>query len=139
VWAWHEPRELEEGGDFEYMDQGSQTFLVRLVPHDGDWRDAGVVRLAAELNQPPFALIETYHDGPLPQTQSFADDGGGAAVLTVLKGAESGVGFVARAFESSGRSASARLRVLGRTIDATFGPHEIKTFVETRETDLLES
>ena len=30
-------------GDFEYMDQGRQTFLVRLIPHAGDWRDADVV------------------------------------------------------------------------------------------------
>ena len=73
VWAWHDPRELEEGGDFEYMDQGRQTFLVRLIPHAGDWRAADVVRLAAELNQPPFALIETFHDGPLPQRASYAE------------------------------------------------------------------
>ena len=29
--AWHDPRELEEGGDFEYMDQGRQAFLVGLL------------------------------------------------------------------------------------------------------------
>jgi alpha-mannosidase len=138
VWAWHDPRELEEGGDFEYMDQGRQSFVVRLLPHGGDWRDANVVRLAAELNQPPFALIETYHDGPLPQQQSFADDGGGDVVLTVLKAAEDGDGYVVRAYESSGRDADAHIEFLGRTIDARFGAHEIKTFVETRETDLLE-
>jgi alpha-mannosidase len=139
VWAWHDPRELEEGGDFEYMDQGRQTFTVRLVPHEGDWRAAGVVRLAAELNQPQFALIETSHGGPLPQRQSFADDGGGDVVLTVLKGREDGDGYVVRAYESAGREAAASIGFLGRRIDARFGPHEIKTFVETRETDLLES
>ena len=63
VWAWHDPRELEEDGDFDYMDQGRQTFGVRLIPHAGDWRDADVVRRATELNQPPFALIETFHGG----------------------------------------------------------------------------
>ena len=141
VWAWHDPRELEEGGDFEYMDQGRQTFLVRLVPHAGDRRDAGVVRLAAELNQPPFALIETSHDGPLPQRRSFADDGGGDVVLTVVKRGEDG-GYAVRAYETAGRAARASLEVLGTTIEAEFGPHEIKTFVlregEVRETDLLE-
>ncbi|HEX6789645.1 MAG TPA: glycoside hydrolase family 38 C-terminal domain-containing protein [Gaiellaceae bacterium] len=139
VWAWHDPRELESGGDFEYMDQGRQTLTVRLVQHDGDWRAAGVVRLAAELNQPPFALIETYHDGPLPQVDSFADDGGGDVVVSAVKGAEDGNGYVVRAYESSGRAASAQVQVLGRTIDAEFGANEIKTFVETRESDLLES
>jgi alpha-mannosidase len=143
VWAWHAPRELEEGGDFEYMDQGRQTFLVRLVPHGGDWRDADVVRRAAELNQPAFALIETFHEGPFPQRASFAADEGGDVVLTLLKGGEDG-GYAVRAFESAGRGGRATLTALGRTIEADFAPHEIKTFVlpadgEAVETDLLES
>jgi alpha-mannosidase len=143
VWAWHAPRELEPGGDFEYMDLGPQAFRVRLVPHGGDWRDAGVVRLAAELNQPPFALIETFHDGPLPQRSSFAADDAGDVVLAVLKGGEDG-GYAVRAFESAGRGGPARLTVLDRRVEAEFGPHEIKTFVLPAEggaveTDLLES
>ena len=148
VWAWHDPRELEQEGDFEYMDQGRQTFLVRLVPHAGDWRDAGVVRLAAELNGPPFALIETYNEGDLPQRASFASDGGGDVVMTVLKGAEDRDGaLVVRAFETAGRPARARIELplVDGAIEAEFGPHEIKTFVVPRarardavETDLLE-
>jgi alpha-mannosidase len=138
VWAWHDPRELEEGGDFEHMDIGRQSFVVRLVPHAGDWRDAGVVRLAAELNQPPYALIETYHDGPLPQRRSFGDDGGGDVVVTVVKRAEDGDGYTVRAVETAGRFADARLEILGTTIEASFGPNEIKTFVNGKETDLLE-
>jgi alpha-mannosidase len=136
VWAWHDPRELEEGGDFEYMDQGRQTFLVRLVPHAGDWREADVVRLAAELNQPPFALIETYHDGPLPQRASYGSDDG-SVVVTVVKRGEDG-GTVVRAYETAGRPARARLELLGQTIEADFGPHEIKTFRDGVEVDLLE-
>jgi alpha-mannosidase len=141
VWAWHDPRELEEGGDFEYMDQGRQAFLVRLVPHAGDWRAAGVVRRAAELNQPAFALIEAFHDGPLPPQRSFVDDGGGDVALAVVKGGEDG-GYAIRAYETSGRPARAAFDVLGTTVAAEFEAHEIKTFVlrdgEVAETDLLE-
>jgi alpha-mannosidase len=148
VWAWHDPRELEQEGDFEYMDQGRQTFRVRLVPHAGDWRAAGVVRHAAEVNQPPFALIETFHEGPLPQRSSFADDGGGDVVATVLKRAEDGDdALVVRAYEASGRATRARieLALVERTVEADFGPHEIKTFLvprdagaDVREVNLLE-
>jgi alpha-mannosidase len=147
VWAWHDPRELEPGGDFDYMDQGRQRFRVRLIPHAGDWRAAGIVRLAAELNQPPFALLESYHEGRLPSHGSYVADGGGDVVMTVLKRAEGGDAFVVRAFESSGRPARAtiELPLLGRTIDADFGANEIKTFRIPRdpaepvaETDLLE-
>jgi alpha-mannosidase len=141
VWAWHDPRELEEGGDFEYMDQGRQNFLVRLVPHAGDWRAADVVRRAAELNQPPFALIETFHAGPLPQRISYGADDSGSVVVTVVKRAEDGGGVAVRAYETAGRATRARLQVLGRTIEAEFGAHELKTFVvgdDVREVDLLE-
>jgi alpha-mannosidase len=148
VWAWHDPRELEPGGDFEYMDQGRQRFRVRLIPHAGDWRDAGVVRLAAELNQPPFAMLESYHDGPLAPQGSYATDGGGDVVVTVIKRSEDGEAFVVRAYETSGRPAHAtiELPLFARTIHADFGPSEIKTFRIPRdpdqplsETDLLES
>ena len=138
VWAWHEPRELEEGGDFEYMDLGRQTFNVRLVPHAGDWRAANVPRLALELNQPPFALIETYHDGSLPQRNSFGSDGGGDVVVTAVKRAEGSEAWVVRAVETAGREADVRLEILGTTIAARFGRNEIKTFVGEKETDLLE-
>ena len=141
VWAWHDPRELEEGGDYEYMDQGRQSFQVRLVPHAGDWREAEVVRRAAELNQPPFALIESFHDGPLPQRRSFAEDEG-RVVLTVLKRAEDRDGLVVRAYETAGRAAHVTLRVLDRELEADFGPHEIKTLHLSddgvREVNLLE-
>ena len=66
------------------MDQGRQSFTMRLVPHAGDWRAAGVVRLAAELNQPPFALLESFHDGAAAAGASHAADDGGAVVVTVL-------------------------------------------------------
>lgn len=127
VWAWHEPRELEAGGDFDFMDQGRQQFTIRLVPHAGDWREAAVPRLAAELNQPPFPLLESFHAGDLSRQASFADDGRGSVVLSVLKGAEDGDGVIVRAYESAGRDTSARLEVLGRELATHFGAHEIKT------------
>jgi alpha-mannosidase len=147
VWAWHDPRELEEGGEFEYMDQGRQAFQVRLVPHAGDWREAGVVRIAAELNQPPFALLESAHAGPFAQRASFVSDGGGDVVAAVVKRAEDDDALVVRVYESAGRAGRARvaLPLLDRTIEADVGANEIRTFRVPRdaaepivETDLLE-
>jgi alpha-mannosidase len=145
VWAWHDPRELEPGGDFEYMDQGRQRFQVRLVPHAGDWRAAGVVRLAAELNQPPFAMFESFHDGALPVEASYVDDGGGSFVVTVVKGAEDGDGYVVRGFESAGSDGTASVALLGRTVELDIGANAITTVrvprdpaEPVRETNLLE-
>jgi alpha-mannosidase len=106
------------------------------------------VRLAAELEQPPFALYESGHPGPLPQRRSFASDGGGDVVLTVLKGAEDEDGsLVVRAYETSGRASRAtiELPLVSRSLTADFRPHELKTFRVPRdasapvsETTLLE-
>ena len=148
VYAWHEPCELDPGEDYSYLDQGVQRFVYRLLPHSGDWRAAGVVRAAAELNQPPFALLESCHPGPLPQRRSFASVTPGSVVVSVLKLTEDpGDDLVVRAYESAGRPAHAEidLPLAGRRITATFGPCEIKTFRAPRdselpviETDLLE-
>ena len=133
VWAWHDPRELDPDASYEYMDQGLQSFRVRLDPHVGGRRDADAARLAAELNQPPFALLETCHDGPLPQRASYVDDGGGAVVVTVVKRAEDDAATVVRAYESTGRAEHARFRLFAREIESDFGAGEIKTFRVPRD------
>jgi alpha-mannosidase len=145
VYAWHAPRELDPDGIYDYQDQGPHEFRLRLIPHAGDWREADVVRRAAELNQPPFALLESAHSGALPRAASFADDGGGSFVVTVLKRAEDGDALIVRAYESAGRAGSTRVTVFDRSFDVEFGVAEIKTWRVPRdpaepvaETDLLE-
>jgi alpha-mannosidase len=131
VYAWHHPRVLDDPtGRYEYLDQGRQDFVYRLVPHAGDWRAARTVRLAAELNQAPFPLIESYHAGDLPPEASYASDDGGDVVVGVVKAAEDGNAVIVRAYESAGRAAASRidLPLVDRTIEAQFGPAEIKTF-----------
>ncbi|WP_432251789.1 alpha-mannosidase [Streptomyces sp. HNM1019] len=149
VYAWHEPKVLDDDGVYAYLDQGRQEFRYLLLPHGADWRAAAPARRAAELNQPVFTLLETFHSGPFPQVRANVDDGAGAVTVSVVKGAEDGSGdLVVRAYESHGRAAGARitLPLLGdRAIEADFGPYEIRTFRVPRdpalpvvETDLLE-
>lgn len=149
AYAWHTPRPLPADGDYEVMDQGVQRFTYRLLPHAGDWRDAGTVRAAAELDQRPVTLLESYHDGDLPLRRSFAAVGDADNVLlTVVKRAEENVdAFVVRGYETAGTAATATidLPVLGRRVTVGFGPHEIKTLLVPRhparpvvEADLLE-
>ena len=148
VYAWHEPAELDPDGVYDYLDQGRQDFSYRLLPHEGDWRAAGTVRLAAQLNQLPFALLESSHHGDLPQASSYAAIEGDDVALTVLKAAEDADGaLVVRAYETAGRPARAtiHLPLVERTIEADFGANELKTFKVPRdpaaavaETSLLE-
>jgi alpha-mannosidase len=125
-----------------------QRFTYRLLPHDGDWRAAGTPRAAAELDQRPVALLESFHDGPLAQHRSFADvRDAGNVVITVVKRAEDGGGHIVRGYETDGAAATATVHLpfLRRTVIAEFDPHEIKTLfvpddraLPVVETDLLE-
>ena len=145
VYAWHDPFELDPEQSYEYVDHGRQTFTYRLVPHAGDWRAAGAVTLAAQLNRPAVALLESYHDGPLPVTASYAQVTPESVVVSAIKQAEDGSGeLIVRAYESAGQPTAARIEVLGAAVEADFGAAEIKTFrvpvgsSEPIETDLLE-
>ena len=92
---------------------------------------------AAELNQLPIAMFATFHpEGILPQCDSFLEAKPENVMVTVLKQAEDGNGFIVRAFETAGAAARAIIRLpkLERTIEANFGAHEIKTFLIPRDT-----
>jgi alpha-mannosidase len=135
VYAWHEPKELDQDELYTFQDQGRQEFTLRLVPP-----------VAAELNQQAFPLLESYHDGDLPRHRSFMAVSGGSVVPSVLKVAEDRPdAVVVRAYETAGRACEATIEVLGRTVTASFGPAEIKTFLVPRdgeapvvETDMIE-
>jgi len=148
IYAHHIPAEPEEGQSYSFMDQGLQTFHYSLVPHSGGWESAGIPRRAAELNQPPVALICTYHeDGALPLTGSYVWVDRENVLVSVLKQAEDNQDLIVRAVETQRIPARAtiHLRAWEREITADLGPCEIKTFrvpLDTRqpvvETNLLE-
>lgn len=131
VYAWHDPRELDPQEQYQYLDQGHQEFTYGLLPHAGDWRRAGTVRLAEGFNQPLTALPEHFHPGDLPTARSFLDAGDGSVIVSVLKRAEDGGGVIVRAYETAARPAHCRIDLgfLGRSVEAGFAPGEIKTFL----------
>ena len=115
----------------EYLDQGVQEFRYGVLPHSGDWREAGVVRAAGELNAPVFRVIETYHEGPLPRYFEGARISARSVVATAFKRAEDGDGYVLRCHDSEGRGVECtfELPMLGRSWKAAIRPGEIKTFL----------
>jgi alpha-mannosidase len=127
-----------------FLDQGVQRFSYALLPHAHDWRDAGTARRAAELNQPPVAVIDTFHRGSMSPAGSFIDVDAPGIDVTALKLAEDGSGeTIVRCYETAGRSTRGTIRVgfLDQVFEADFGPHEIKTFrigTSVTEVNLLE-
>jgi alpha-mannosidase len=149
VYSWHDPRQLDPDGFYTFQDQGIQSFRLLLVPHQGDWRAAGLSRRAAELGSPVRAMLESFHRGTLPARQSFVSDGGGRVMVTAVKGHEDGGArpdLIVRAVECTGGAVQARIELpmVGRAITADFGPHQIRTFRvpwsggEVHEVDLIE-
>ncbi len=153
VYSWHDPQFLDPDGIYAYQDQGVQTFRYELVPHAGEWRAAAPTRRAAVLATGVRAMAESSHPGPLPPVASYVDDGGGAVLVTAVKGSEDpsdapgGADLVVRAVETHGRPARARidLAVVGRVLEEDFGPHQIRTFrvpadpaAPVQEVDLVE-
>ena len=141
VYAHHMPVVLDPDTDYDYMDQGRQTFTYSLYPHAGSWEAAGTVRRAAELNQPPVTLIATGRPaGTLPLSASFASATPETVVISAVKQAEEGDDLIVRAYETAGAAAHATISLPGwdRTIEADFGPGEIKTWRVPAEGDPVE-
>jgi len=110
----------------EPTDQGRHVSVVALYPHVGDWREAGTVKRAIELNNPLIARVEEPHTGPLPKTLSLMRLEGADLPVTVVKLAEDGDDIVVRLYEPHGREATAVIRP---SLD----------FREAYEADLLEN
>ncbi|GAB3915668.1 alpha-mannosidase [Microlunatus endophyticus] len=157
VYAWHDPYELEPNGIYRFQAQGEQHWRCLLVPHSGNWRTVQPTRRALELGAGPRAMLESFHPGPLPSEQSFAEvittDGTGHILATAVKGSEEptrndGADLIIRVSETSGRPATAsiRLPVIGRSFDCELKPYQFRTFRvpadrrrRIRETNLIET
>ncbi len=139
VYAHHDPAVLDAEGDYAFMDQGVQQFHYLLLPHAGNWKVAGTVQRAMELNQPAQALVGTFHpQGKSPQSFSSILTTPGNILVNVFKQAEDGQGWVIRAVEVIGEETNSviTIPILKRTIESDFGPSEIKTFYVPYQQDL---
>ncbi|QUL54291.1 alpha-mannosidase [Paenibacillus tritici] len=132
-----------------YADQGEHEFTYSLYPHSGDWRQAGVVREAAALNEPLLAVSEASHSGRYPGTHSWLDFQSSHVMLDTIKQAEDGSGIIVRLYESAGSRETAALdwkdkeiracrvnllesstgsaEVSGGVIPLSFRPYEVQT------------
>ena len=129
VFAHHDPKQLEEDCEYRFVDDGLQEFTYILIPHEGSWKDADVVKRAKEVNVRPQTVIETFHEGKLAQRGSFLSLESDHAVISAVKEAEDKDGVIVRAYETKKQDGRAVLKVpfLNREEELTFTPCEIKT------------
>jgi len=94
-------------------DQGRQDFTYSVLPHRGDWREAGTVMEAFDLNVPLLAAAVASKRADLPPQGwlfSIQSVTGAPVVLTALKKAEDSDAVIARVYEAHGADADIVLR-----------------------------
>ena len=92
-------------------DQGKQSFTYSLMPHEGDFREAGIIKEAFVLNQPLISLNVGEKCGVLPDEYSFVSVDKSNAVITAVKCAECGDGLVVRLYDAFDKRTKVTLTV----------------------------
>ena len=92
-------------------------FDYALVPHAGDWRQAGVYRDGMEFNHPLVACPMGSHPGKLPKRWGFLKIAPNNVVLSALKAGPDGTA-VLRIYEATGRATVARIRLSAQVVGA---------------------
>jgi len=92
-------------------DDGIQKFTYSLYPHKGSWMSAQTDERALDLNIPLLAVVTMPHP-PERQVPSFSVNnigGKGDLIVSALKRAEDGNGYILRFYETDGQDTQARI------------------------------
>lgn len=92
-------------------DEGIQKFTYSLFPHKGSWATAHTDEKALDLNIPLLAEVTTPHP-PEQQVPSLSVQnvgGKGDLIVSALKQAEDGNGYIVRFYEADGQNTRARI------------------------------
>jgi alpha-mannosidase len=78
------------------------NFEYALVPHSGDWRQAGIYRDGMEFNNPLVVCTASSHAGVLPARWGFLEISHPNVVVSALKGGPKGTAAL-RVYEAAGQ------------------------------------
>ncbi|MFA6450147.1 MAG: glycoside hydrolase family 38 C-terminal domain-containing protein [bacterium] len=118
-----------------FTDQGEHTIRYALLPHSGDWRDAKVWQMAAELGDTLMVVRTDQHEGVMPREATVLSCHSRSTYVGAIKRPEDNPDkpdtlyhqIVVRLIEAAGRP---------DTVTLKFGPGF--TITDAKETDLLE-
>lgn len=91
-------------------DKCEHYFTYSLYPHAGDYREAGTIKTAYELNNPMTAMKIDKHSGKLADSYSLVSVKDENVVIETIKKAENGDGIIVRMYESFNRRTSTVLK-----------------------------
>ena len=99
-------------GENPDADRCQHIFTYSLVPHEGDYRSAGLVQMAYDLNAPMQAIPVSAQTGFLPQQYALVTLSSDNVILETVKKAEDSEGLVFRMYDAYNRQTR---------VDVTFG------------------
>ena len=80
-------------------DQEVHNFIYSIYPHTGDYKDAGTVKMAYNLNVPLYSKVEEAHEGSLESKSSLVKVDKDNVIIEVIKKAEDSDELVIRMYE----------------------------------------
>ena len=92
-------------------DKHRHEFTYSLYPHAGDFREAGTINKAYELNIPMDAYEVKVQNGKLPESFSLVSFSGDGVFCETVKAAEDRRGTIVRAYESFNRKCETKMTV----------------------------
>ncbi|MBQ8782855.1 MAG: alpha-mannosidase [Clostridia bacterium] len=115
-------------GEMEFLDKGEQEFFYEIVPHT-ECNNSELFKASELLNNPLQTHQETHHDGNLPQVYNGLEVDKDNIIVTAIKAAEDGNGYVLRAVEADGKKTEAKIifKAINAELMLNFNPQEIKT------------
>ena len=95
-------------------DKGHHEFIYSLLPHEGDFREGGVIQEAYKLNRPVYIASTSLAAGT---TRSLLSTDKENVFADTIKLAEDGDGFILRIHEEYGRRSTVAVDVSALNID----------------------
>ena len=92
-------------------DQGIHKFTYSILPHRGDFREAGVIQAAYALNQPLLTAAVSGTAGQLPGRYSLVSCDQSNVIVETVKKAEADDGMIVRMYEAFDRRTTAQITV----------------------------
>jgi alpha-mannosidase len=105
------------GSDSSFELGKERVFDYALLPHAGDWRQAGVYRDAAEFNSPLIACPTAPRPGKLPARWGLLEVSPQNVVVSALKSGPDGTA-VLRIYEATGQATAAKIRLSPQVLAA---------------------
>ena len=111
-------------------DRCQHVFTYSIAPHEGDFREAGVVQMAYDLNNPMSAISVPAQDGKLPASYSLVSVDAPNVIMEVVKKAEDSDATVIRMYDAYNKKANA-------TVTLGYAPKRV-TLVDMMENEIEE-